>query len=102
MPPDSQSFQQPRADPDVMIVDDYINIPSSPVETATDTVEVGNIPNLPQIPNHVAALNQPSTSSSSEKMLKFNVQYCDRIISIELPETATISKYFYKKKLYLK
>lgn len=89
MPPDSQSFQS-RSDPDVMVVDDYINVPSSPIETATDMMEVGN--NVGHtVPNN-SATEQPSTSSrtNSAKMLKFNVQYCDRIITVELPETATI------------
>lgn len=92
MPPDSQSFQ-PRSDPDVMVVDDYINVPSSP---ADDAMDVGN--NM----GHKGATNsdsdQPSTSTNknnSVKMLKFNVQYCDRIITVELPETSTVCKCTY-------
>ena len=94
MPPDSQSFQ-PRSDPDVMVVDDYINVPSSPIETATDMMEVGNNVGHSRVVSNQTS-DQPSTSNlrnSSAKMLKFNVQYCDRIITIELPETATICEW---------
>jgi hypothetical protein len=91
MPPDSQSFQ-PRSDPDVMVVDDYINVPSSPIETATDMMEVGNNVGHPPVPNNQTN-DQPSTSTvrnNLTKMLKFTIQYCDRIITIELPESATV------------
>ncbi|KAJ8928857.1 hypothetical protein NQ314_018514 [Rhamnusium bicolor] len=82
MPPDTQSFQ-PRPDPDVMVVEDDGDIPAIPVETATDMMEVGN------------NVGHPPTKKTSRgkyfTMLKFNIQYCDRIIKIELPDSGTVN-----------
>lgn len=97
MPPDSQSFQ-PQPDPDVMIVDDYVNVASSPIETATDMMEISNDIGPPSRTN-----DQPSTSSmnNTTKMLKFNVQYSDRIVTVDLPETSTICMFsFFSNLIY--
>lgn len=98
MPPDTQSFQ-PRLDPDVMVVEDDANVSSGNIEQATDMMEVGNNvgPSRPKKPAESSSRNQdsfPSTSSSSggERMLKFNIIYCDRVIKLELPESSTVSK----------
>lgn len=99
MPPDSQSFNT-NPTPDVMIVDETENTPANPVETATDMVSVGNnvghsLPRLSS--NDDIQIVQPSTSSdrgSGPRMLRFNVQYCDRIIPIDIPETGTVGEFF--------
>lgn len=97
MPPDSQSFST-NSTPDVMIVDEPEN--TSAVETATDMVSVGNNVghSLPRLSSDDdVQIVQPSTSSeraSGPRMLRFNVQYCDRIIHIDIPETATVGKFF--------
>lgn len=99
MPPDTQSFQ-PRPDPDVMVVEDDGNLSSIPLERATDMMEVGNNvghprPKKPSPENSIRNQDSyPSTSGSSgnERMLKFNITYCDRVIKIELPESGTVSK----------
>lgn len=101
MPPDSQSFNT-HATPDVMIVDEPENTPASTVETATDMTNVGNnvghsLPRLSSDDDDVQ-LVQPSTSSErggGPRMLRFNVQYCDRIIHIDIPETGTVGKILY-------
>lgn len=97
MPPDTQSFTPSNPTPDVMIVDDAPDIPEGAVETATDMVSVGNNvghppPKLSSGDNDVEIVH-PSTSSErnvTPRMLRFSVQYCDRIIEIELPDTATV------------
>ncbi|CAH1169526.1 unnamed protein product [Phaedon cochleariae] len=90
MPPDTQSFQ-PRVDPDVMIVEDDADIPV--VEAATDMMEVRN--NIghssPTKRTHDNSVPSTSAGNGSIKTLNFNVQYCDRIIKVELPETATVN-----------
>lgn len=98
MPPDTQSFQ-PRSDPDVMVVEDDGNLSSLPLERATDMMEVGNNvghsrPKKPSPENSIRNQDSyPSTSGSSgnERMLKFNITYCDRVIKIELPESGTVN-----------
>lgn len=98
MPPDSQSFNQDTT-PDVMVIDEPVTAPVSAVETATDMVNVGNnvgrsLPRLSSSDNEMDVV-QPSTSSNNSdasKILRFNVQYCDRIVSVELPETATVGE----------
>lgn len=103
VPPDSQNFQS-NADPDVEMVSEVIDIPASPVETATDIMSIGNnvghsrpsrvVQSMPSLNNHVDHANvQPSTStfnSHGPRTLKFNVQYNDRIIPIDIPDTGTI------------
>lgn len=104
MPPDTQNFQ-PNPDPDVEMVSEVIDIPASPVETATDMVSVGNnvghpkprsAPSMPLLRNHVEAIpNQPSTSSANSqasRILRFNVQYNDRVVPIDIPDTGTVGK----------
>lgn len=105
MPPDTQSFNT-NPTPDVMIVDEPEVIPaSSVIETATDMVTVGNNVghSLPRLSSDDdVQIVQPSTSASSSsaergsgpRMLRFNVQYCDRIIPIDIPETGTVGKFF--------
>lgn len=111
MPPDSQSFQPPTrpipdysASDDVMIVEDDLNNAADiPVETATDMMKVGNniahssttatttTIHKSQSRNNTNIIddnNYPSTSSA--RMLTFNVQYCDRTIKIQLPENGTV------------
>nr|WMZ41597.1 FADD protein [Altica viridicyanea] len=97
MPPDTQSFRPPNADPDVMIVEDDSDIPNAATaDAATDVVGLGN--NI----GHSATVTKkpsdtdnsyPSTSAgkSGTRMLKFKVQYCDRVINLELPESATVN-----------
>lgn len=105
MPPDTQSFN-PNSTPDVMIVDDPVSVPPSRVETATDIVNVGNnvghsLPRLSSSSDDVEIVH-PSTSSeksSAPRMLLFNVQYCDRIIPIEIPDTGTVGKLFCNVKI---
>lgn len=83
-----------------MIVDDSENTPVSPVETATDMVSVGNNVghSLPRLSgDDDVQIVQPSTSSergNGPRMLRFNVQYCDRIIPIDIPETCTVGEFF--------
>lgn len=96
MPPDTQSFHA-NSTPDVMIVDEPINVPASPIETATDMVNVGNNVghSLPKLSNDDdVVIVHPSTSSerSAPRMIRFNVQYCDRIIPIDIPDTGTVGK----------
>lgn len=99
MPPDSQSFNT-NSSPDVMIVDDIENSASS-VDMPIDMASVGNNVghSLPMLSNDdEVQIVQPSTSSSDRasgpRMLRFNVQYCDRIIPIDIPETGTVGKFF--------
>lgn len=100
MPPDSQSFRA-RPDPDIMVVEDDADVPAVPMKSPTDPMEVGKNSSYPttiRSPNKIVSPvqdnNIPSTSSGSgsSKMLKFNIQYCDRVINIELPENGTVSK----------
>lgn len=99
MPPDSQSFQPPtQSNPDlsddVMIVeDDLPNSATIPVETATDMLKAGNnivyaAPSKSKNSTEADENNYPSTSSA--KLLTFNIQYCDRTIKIQLPESGTV------------
>ncbi|XP_057654050.1 FAS-associated factor 1 [Diorhabda carinulata] len=96
MPPDTQSFGSVNPDPDVMIVDDDLDIR---VPTAANNqpnlVVVGNSLDHSPIPDKAKTPDDsyPSTSAakSTTKMLKFNVQYCDRVIKVELPDSATIN-----------
>lgn len=98
MPPDTQSFH-PNSSPDVMIIDDPISAPSNSVEAATDVVNVGNnvghsLPRLTSSNSDVEIVH-PSTSSEKSKaprMIRFNVQYCDRIIPVDIPDTGTVGK----------
>lgn len=98
MPPDSQSFNT-NSTPDVMIVDEPENASASSVETATDMASVGNNVghSLPRLTSDDdVQIVQPSTSSeraSGPRILRFNVQYCDRIIHIDIPETGTVGKF---------
>lgn len=100
MPPDTQNFL-PRVDPDVMVIEDDIPVPSTAVEPAMDMMEVGN--NVGHSSNkstprqgsfHSESSDQASTSAgtSTQQMLKFNIRYCDRSIKVELPENGTVSK----------
>nr|CAH7758970.1 unnamed protein product [Callosobruchus chinensis] len=108
MPPDTQSFQ-PIPDPDIMVVEDddvgRRDIPAAPIETATDRMEVVEkafSPHKSRVTRHQQKMDSqdnstPSTSSgassstsSSKKMLKFNIQYSDRVIKIELPDDRTV------------
>ncbi|CAH0551359.1 unnamed protein product [Brassicogethes aeneus] len=94
MPPDSQSFQV-RNEPDVMVVEDDSDLAAIPVETASDMMEVGNnigiaTKKITNNDNNVPMENNmPSTSSA--RMLKFIVQYCDKTINVDLPDNGTIS-----------
>ncbi|KAJ8978930.1 hypothetical protein NQ317_002991 [Molorchus minor] len=100
MPPDSQSFQ-PRSDPDVMVVEDDTDIPAVPTKCGTGNMKIENNADHPvekasheNIPHssRIQDNNLPSTSTGGGKlrMLKFHVEYCDRIIKIELPESDTV------------
>lgn len=95
------------------MVSEVIDVPASPVETATDMVSIGNnvghsrtraVHSLPVLNNHVDRVNsQPSTSNFNNqlaKMLRFNVQYNDRIIPIEIPDTGTIGLFLSLRKKY--
>lgn len=109
MPPDSQSFDhRPGSGSDeVMIVDEppEDGAPANPVETATDMVSVGNnvghaLP-LRRASSEDEVRVAPSTSSSSERasgprMIRFNVQYCDRIVPIDIAESGTLGEWFSK------
>lgn len=101
MPPDTQNFL-PRVDPDVMVIEDDVPVPSTAVETAIDMMEVGN--NVGHSSNKSTSRqssilsessDQASTSAgtSTQQMFKFNVRYCDRNIRVELPENGTVSKF---------
>lgn len=100
MPPDTQNFL-PRVDPDVMVIEDDVPVPSTAVETALDMMEVGN--NVGHSSNkstrhssiHSESSDQASTSAgtSTQQILKFNIRYCDRNIRIELPANGNVSKY---------
>ncbi|KAJ8924534.1 hypothetical protein NQ315_007332 [Exocentrus adspersus] len=97
MPPDTQSFQ-PTLDPDIMVVEDDGNVSSAPLQSVTNMMEIGNNIGHSQAKISVAAHNQasfPSTSGSgssgNERMLKFNITYCDRVVKIELPEGSTVN-----------
>lgn len=101
MPPDTQNFL-PRVDPDVMVIEDDVPVPTA-VETAIDMMEVGNnvghslnLYTPRESSTHSEGSDQASTSAgtSTQQMLKFNIRYCDRNIKIELPENGTVSKYF--------
>lgn len=98
MPPDTQAFN-PSSSPDVMIVDDPISAHPNNVATATDVVNLGNnvghsLPRLTASNSDVEIVH-PSTSSdkgSAPRMIRFNVQYCDRIIPVDVPDTGTAGK----------
>ncbi|XP_050513741.1 FAS-associated factor 1 [Diabrotica virgifera virgifera] len=100
MPPDTQSFRPPAVepvDPDVMIVEDDADIPSAATaDAASDMVVVGN--SLGHSSTVTKKANTPddsfpstSAGKSGSRMLKFNVQYCDRVVKVELPESATVN-----------
>ncbi|CAG9857934.1 unnamed protein product [Phyllotreta striolata] len=96
MPPDTQSFQAPNPDPDVMIVEDDSDLPSAATaDAATDVAGLGNNIGHPATVTNKSSNEDsfPSTSAgqSGVRQLKFNVQYCDRVIKIDLPESATIN-----------
>lgn len=103
MPPDTQSFN-PSSSPDVMIIDDPVSVPTNNVETATDAVNVGNnvghsLPRLSSSNSDVEIVH-PSTSSErsrTPRMIRFNVQYCDRIIPVDIPDTGTVGKFILLK-----
>ncbi|KAF5282552.1 hypothetical protein FQA39_LY04959 [Lamprigera yunnana] len=95
VPADSQAFNSTAAQDVVMIEDDPLDIS---VEVATDMTSVGN--NVPQprpfflpLDNNVHHHSQPSTSSKrgSPEMLHFNVQYSERTIPIDIPDTGTVA-----------
>ncbi|KAK5649011.1 hypothetical protein RI129_003903 [Pyrocoelia pectoralis] len=97
VPADSQSFNTGGSQDVIMIEDDLPTV-QMPIEVATDMASVGN--NVPQsnsfvvaVENHVDHHPLPSTSSSkaTQKMLHFNIQYCDRIIPIDVPDTGTVA-----------
>ncbi|KAF2904052.1 hypothetical protein ILUMI_02149 [Ignelater luminosus] len=100
VPADSQSFASGSAQ-DVVMIDDDVQIPEAPIETATDMVSVGNnVPlpkplSMPILENNIAERHsQPSTSTvknNTPRMLRFNIQYCDRTIPIDIPDTGTIA-----------
>lgn len=101
MPPDTQNFL-PRVDPDVMVIEDDVPVPSTPVETAMDMMEVGNnvghssnksTPRQGSIQSESSDQASTSAGPSTQQMLKFNIRYCDRNIRIELPENGTVSEY---------
>lgn len=98
MPPDTQSFRAPNPDPDVMIVEDDSEIPNAATaDAATDVAGLGNSIGHSSTVTKKPADNDtsyPSTSAgkSGTRQLKFNVQYCDRVIKVEMPESATVSK----------
>lgn len=105
----------------IIIDDDDDNVPAVPVEMATTDMIPGDndlglmIPQQQQHrnkiaihhrsnkqKNHIDDNNRPSTSNSKSTvnnhnkiMLKFNVQYSDRIITVNMPDTATIGKCYY-------
>ncbi|KAG5894965.1 hypothetical protein JTB14_023313 [Gonioctena quinquepunctata] len=84
LPPDTQSFQA-NVDPDVMVVEE---------DPATDIIEGAN--NMDRSTStkraHAQDNNMPSTSAGNGSVkYKFNIQYCDRVIKLELPETGTIN-----------
>ena len=83
------------------MVSEVINLPASPVETATDMLSVGNNVghptrhrDVPVLENNVAAaVHQPSTSSIPyAKMIKFNIQYGDRVVPISMLDTGTVGE----------
>lgn len=104
VPADSQSFASGSSQ-DVVMIDDDVQIPEAAIETATDMVSVGNNVPLPKplsMPilenNIVERHSQPSTSTvknNTPRMLRFNIQYCDRTIPIDIPDTGTIGKYLF-------
>lgn len=99
VPQGSQSFQ-PNVSPDVEMVSEVIDLPASPVETATDMLSVGNnvghptrYRDMPLLENNVAVVHQPSTSSIPHaKMIKFNIQYGDRVVPISMLDTGTVGE----------
>ncbi|GJQ73488.1 putative FAS-associated factor [Trypoxylus dichotomus] len=97
MPQESQSFPSGSGS-DVEMVPEVIDIPSSPIETATDMVSVGNNVghsrprSMPILENNVSGpYQQPSTSSLRIKTIRFNVQYGGQTIPIDIPDTGTIA-----------
>ncbi|XP_022921054.1 FAS-associated factor 1 [Onthophagus taurus] len=99
MPQESQSFHS-HSMHDVEMVSEVIDIPASPVESATDMLSVGNnvghararsMPTLEDGFNN--SVHQPSTSASvtRQNTVQFNVQFGDRIINIDIPDTGTIA-----------
>lgn len=96
MPPDSQSFQPDKNDPDVMIVDED-NSPAMPLEGAqimdTDVNIVQNFYANKIHAKDIPEFCQPSTSSGASrhrKMIKFNIQYGEKLVSIDLSDSSTI------------
>lgn len=101
MPPDTQNFL-PRVDPDVMVIEDDVPVPSTAVETALDMMEVGNnfgpssnksTPRQGSLQSENSDHASTSAGTSTQQMLKFNIHYCDRVLKIELPENGTVSEY---------
>lgn len=97
MPQEPQSFLTSSGS-DVEMIPEIIHIPSSPIETATDMVSVGNNVghsrprSMPLLENNVSGpYQQPSTSSLRTKTVRFNVQYGGQTIPIDIPDTGTIA-----------
>lgn len=107
MPQDTQSFQSIQGN-NVDMAPEVIEIPSSPIESAAESVSAhattpAMVRSMPILDTQYAHMNsQPSTSSvhsntNGSKIIKFNISYCDRIIPIEVPDTGTVADI--KKKL---
>lgn len=97
MPQESQSFLASSGS-DVEMVSEVIDVPASPIETATDMVSVGNnvghlkSRSMPILENSISGpYQQPSTSSLRTKTIRFNVQFGGQIIPIDIPDTGTIT-----------
>ncbi|KAF5300903.1 hypothetical protein FQR65_LT09066 [Abscondita terminalis] len=93
VPADSQAFNSSSSQ-DVIMIEDVADVP---VEVGTDIGSVGNNVSQPKcfmmpLDNNVERQSQPSTSkNNSPEMLHFKVQYCDRIIPIDIPDTGTVA-----------
>lgn len=113
MPPATQAFH-PNNDPDVMIVENDSDVAAPDVfkppildDSDVEVMEVGN--NIGQSPakrrdvssnsshmeNNLAIASTssgPSGASTGPKILNFNIKYCDKVVKMRLPDTASLSK----------
>ncbi|XP_066262554.1 FAS-associated factor 1 [Euwallacea similis] len=111
MPPDTQSFHA-QNDPDVMIVENDMDIPPSafkPVSSDKALNRIGPVSNnighppakrrefssssTHDIVNYPSASTSsgPSGASTGPKILTFNIKYFERVIKIMLPDSANLS-----------
>lgn len=108
MPPDTQAFHA-RNDPDVMIVENDSDVPTQ-VFKPLDMMDIvaNNIGHPPAKKREFLSSSEnnfptastssgPSGASTGPRILNFNVKYCDRVVKIRLPDSASLGMVFIYK-----